>query len=195
MIDQDSTDSRNPDRISGIAVVFACLAALGFYFLFYAPAIDRSARSGVLPANEILWLELHISVYGMSYLLYFTGLLLAAICFLGKVTTRFPWIESATVAATVFAVVGLVTGVLFSKPAWNAWWVWDPKHVVALLNTLVLLGIAPIVVLTRSFPEAPDRNLMQMFLLFIAVALCSGSLLAGVLRNIHPQWFPSIFLR
>jgi hypothetical protein len=96
---------------------------------------------------------------------------LAIIYFLGKATTRFPWIETATVVATVLAVIGLITGILFSRPAWNAWWVWDPKHTVVLLNTLVLLGISPLAAFTRLCSNPVHRNVALIVLLFVAVAL------------------------
>jgi ABC-type transport system involved in cytochrome c biogenesis permease subunit len=171
----------------------ALLAALTLYFVFYAPAIAQGVMADVLPAKETLWLEIHIAAYWISYSLYFTGLLLAVIYFLRKATTRFPWIETAIVVATILAVIGLITGILFSKPAWNAWWVWDPKHTIVLLNTLVLAGICPFVALTRLFSKTIDRNMALMVLLFIAVALCTGSFLAGFMRNVHPQWFLNIF--
>ncbi len=193
MTNRDSGNTRNLDAISGIAFAVALLAALGLYFLFYAPAIAEGIRSNVLPAKEILWLKIHIAVYWISYSLYFMGLILAIIYFLRKITRRFPWIEIVTVLATVLSVIGLITGILFSKPAWNAWWVWDPKHTVVLLNTLVLLGISVLVVLTRLYSNPVHRNAALVVLLYCAVATCTWSFLAGFMRNIHPQWFPYIF--
>jgi len=192
MTNQNSRSTRTLDCISAIAFVVALLAALTLNFVFYAPAIAQGVRSDLLPAKEILWLKIHIAVYWISYSLYFTGLLLAIIYFLGKATTRFPWIETATVVATVLAVIGLITGILFSRPAWNAWWVWDPKHTVVLLNTLVLLGISPLVAFTRLCSNPVHRNVALIVLLFVAVALCTGSFLIGFARNIHPQWFLNI---
>lgn len=193
MTNYDSGNPRNLDAISGIAFAVALLATLGLYFLFYEPAIAQGVRSDVLPAQEILWLEIHIAVYWVSYSLYFTGLLLAIIYFLGKATTRFPWVETATAVATVLAVIGLIAGILFAKPAWNAWWVWDGKHIFILPATLVLLGIAPTVVLSRLYSNPISHNLALIVLLFVAVALCIGSFLIGFARNIHPQWFLNIF--
>jgi heme exporter protein C len=195
MTNQNSRSTRTLDCISAIAFVVALFAALTLDFVFYAPAIAQGVRFDVLAAREILWLEIHIAVYWISYSLYFTGLLLAIIYFLGKATTRFPWIEAATVVATVLAVIGLITGILFSRPAWNAWWVWDPKHTVVLLNTLVLLGISPLVAFTRLCSNPVHRNVALIVLLFVAVALCTGSFLIGFARNIHPQWFLNVFFR
>lgn len=192
MTNQKSSSTQNLDHISAIAFAVALLSSLGLYFIIYSSAINEGVKSDVLPAKAILWLEIHIAVYWISYALYFTGFLLALICFIRKATTRFPWIEIATVSATVLAVIGLITGILFSKPAWNTWWVWDAKHTVVLLNTFLLIAISLLVVLTRLFAKASDRNIYLILLLFATVSLCAGSFLAGFMRNVHPQWFLNV---
>lgn len=197
MTDRDSGNTRNLDAISAIAFAVALLAALGLYFLFYEPAIAQGVRSDVLPAKAILWLEIHIAVYWISYTLYFTGLILAIIYFLRKTTTRFPWIETATVVATALTVIGLITGILFSKPAWNVWWVWDAKHTVVLLNTLLLIGISLLVTLTRLYSNPVHRNTALIVLMYCAVASCAWSFLIGIFfpRIFHPQWLLDMFFR
>jgi cytochrome c assembly protein len=193
MANQNSKPMQNLDRISAITVLVALLAALGLYFVFYMPVIAQGVKSTVLPAKEIAWLEIHIAVYWVAYFLYFTGLVLAIIYFLGKGTPRFSWIETITIVATALAVLGLITGVLYSKPAWNVWWFWDAKHVMVLLNTLALVGISVLVMLTKLFSKVLSHNAALIFLLLGAVALCVESFLIGFMRNIHPQWWLRIF--
>jgi ABC-type transport system involved in cytochrome c biogenesis permease subunit len=195
MTNQKSNSMRNPDAISAIACAAALLTALGFYFIFYAPVIRAGVRADVLPAKEILWLEIHIAAYWISYVLYFMGFLLAVLCLWRKATTRFPWIEAVTLLATVLAVIGLITGILFSKPAWNAWWVWDVKHVFVLFNTFVLIGISLMIPFGRFFSKKINHNLVSAVLLFVAVDICVESLLIGFMRNIHPQWFLNMFFQ
>lgn len=192
---QDLRPIRLSDRISGIAFGIALFAAVVLYFLFYAPGISQATESGSLSTQGIVWLKLHITVYWVSYFLYIAGLLLAVILSIRKATTRFPWIEVGTILATVLVVIGFIAGILYSKPAWNAWWVWDPKHVVSLVNTLVLLGIAFLAGFSRIFYKGTNRNIALVVMLFIAVATCVWSLLIGFARNIHPQWFLNLFVR
>jgi ABC-type transport system involved in cytochrome c biogenesis permease subunit len=195
MITQDSRHTRNLDGLSGIAFAVVLLAALGIYFLWYVPGIARAVESGSVPAKGILWLEIHIAVYWISYSLFFMGLVLAVIYFCLRATTRLPWVETATVIAAVLAVIGLITGILYSRPAWGVWWVWDVQHTFVLPATLLLLGISPVAALTRLCSNPNHRNAALMVLLFIAVALCAGSVLAGFVRSVHPQWFYNEFLR
>jgi ABC-type transport system involved in cytochrome c biogenesis permease subunit len=189
MITQDSRHTRNLDGLSGTAFAAVLLAALGIYFLWYVPGIRRAVESGSVPAQGILWLEIHIAVYWISYSLFFTGLVLAVIYFCVRATTRLPWVETATVIAAVLAVIGLITGILYSRPAWGEWWVWDVQHIFVLPATLLLLGISPVAALTRLCSNPNHRNAALMVVLFIAVLLCAGSVLAGFVRSIHPQWF------
>jgi len=193
MMDQDSKLGRNLECITAVLLAITILSASVPYFVFYASDISQSVGAGILPATGIVRLKIHIVAYWISYSLYFMGLLLAVIHFIRKSTTRFPWIETATLFATIMAVVGLITGILYSKPAWNVWWVWDAKHTVVLLNTISLFVISLFVVLSRKFSSVTERNGALVILLFAAVASCVWSLLIGFFfRIIHPQWFPFI---
>lgn len=192
---QDSGPTRISDRILGITFGIALFAAVALYFLFYSPGISQVTESGGLPTQGIFWLKLHITVYWISYFMYIAGLLLAVIISIRKATTRFPWVEAGTIVATVLTIIGLITGILYSKPAWNVWWVWDSKHVVSLVNTLILFGIAFLVAFSRIFFKGTNRNIALVVLLCIAVATCVWSLLIGFARNIHPQWFLNLFVQ
>ncbi|MCG9894485.1 MAG: cytochrome c biogenesis protein CcsA [Fimbriimonadaceae bacterium] len=41
----------------------------------------------------------------------------------------------------LFAILTLLTGSLFSRVQWNAWWHWDPRQTSFLLVSLMLLGM------------------------------------------------------
>lgn len=41
--------------------------------------------------------------------------------------------------AAMLAIVGLVTGIIFSKAQWGAWWHWDPRQ-TSFLMVVLLLG-------------------------------------------------------
>ena len=42
--------------------------------------------------------------------------------------------------AALLAILTLVTGMVFSKVQWGAWWSWDPRQTSYLFVTLILLG-------------------------------------------------------
>lgn len=181
------------NTISGIAFAVALLLSSSLYFIFYASGISEAVGSGSLPGNGILWLKLHILAYGISSFFYLTGLFLAILYFFKKQPVSFPWIEAGTVVATILVLIGLITGIFYSKPAWNVWWVWDAKHIFSLLNLLALMVIALVVVLTRLSSNPNNRNMALIVLLFLAMAICVESVAVGFLRNVHPQWWLDIF--
>jgi hypothetical protein len=187
---QDLGHTRFLDRISGAAFAAAALTALALYFLFYAPGIAQGVETGTWPEDEVLWLQIHIAVYWISYILYFTGLVLAGIYFFAKGRPHFAWVETAAVIATLLAVAGLITGMFFARTAWGVWWVWDAKHTFVLLAALILLGITPLAALNRLFANPLHRDVALIIPLFVAVTLCTSSLLIGILftRIIHPAW-------
>jgi ABC-type transport system involved in cytochrome c biogenesis permease subunit len=94
-------------------------------------------------------------------------------------------------------MLGLLTGMLAAQSIWGSWWVWDAKHTTALLATLVLIGIALSAVLTRLFSNPVHRQVALSVLLLIAVAVCAGSFLVGVVFPyiVHPRWFPEVLTR
>ncbi|HSG42326.1 MAG TPA: cytochrome c biogenesis protein CcsA [Anaerolineales bacterium] len=197
MSECNSETTRSLDSISVLLIGGALFAAILLYLLFYAPIIARGVESNVASAEGIIWLKAHIVSYWISYFLFFVGLLLAIFHFFGKAAMRFFWIDTITITATILAVVGLITGVLYSKFAWNAWWVWDVKQTVVLLDTLLLVGISFFVVMTRLFSNPLHRKIALVVLLFMALASCIWSFMIEYLfpRIVHPQWFPSILIR
>jgi heme exporter protein C len=77
-----------------------------------------------------------------------------------------------------FGVLGLVTGVIWSRVTWAeglpdsdpaAWWPWDPKQVSALVVVLIYAGYF---VLRRSFDEETQRaKIAAIFNIFAAASI------------------------
>jgi ABC-type transport system involved in cytochrome c biogenesis permease subunit len=186
--------SSSAERTSALFIGLGLIAAQGFYFLFYAQLIAQSANVSFRGMNT-LWLTIHIDFFWTSYLLYLISLALAVYLYLKHATTRFPWIEVATMAASVFAVLGLIAGIIFSKPAWGVYWVFDAKHVIVLIAIPVLIGMSVVAMGSRALLGPKPRSIVLIALLTIAVLLCAGSFMAGFFRNMHPQWLVEILLR
>jgi heme exporter protein C len=82
---------------------------------------------------------------------------LMAISALGTLVWRHPLADVAARAAAPlgagFTFLGLVTGSIWGKPMWGAWWVWDARLTSFLILLLMYLGL---VALWRAF-EDPAR--------------------------------------
>jgi heme exporter protein C len=134
-------------------------ANLGFHFP-YQPRIVESIRN----------LFLHVP-------LWFTMFLLAGIAFVGSVrqlgetgpSIHDERAEAATRVAVWFGVLGLITGSIWARGAWGAWWVDDPQLNGALVTVLVYSGY---LVLRGSIDSPALRaKLSAVFNLFAFVIL------------------------
>jgi heme exporter protein C len=64
--------------------------------------------------------------------------------------------RAAAPIGAAFTLVALVTGSLWGKPMWGAWWVWDARLTSVLILFFLYLGL---IALARAFddPERGDR--------------------------------------
>jgi heme exporter protein C len=60
---------------------------------------------------------------------------------------------AAEVGAT-FNGLTLVLGMIWGKPAWGAWWVWDPRVTTTLVLFMIFVGYLAL----RSFVDDPERR-------------------------------------
>ena len=61
---------------------------------------------------------------------------------------------SAAEVGAVFSGLTLVLGMLWGRPAWGVWWVWDARLTSMLVLFLILVGYLSL----RAFVEDPERR-------------------------------------
>jgi heme exporter protein C len=145
----------NPTRflaISGrvlpwLAGVAAVLFAVGLYMAFFVAPADYQQGDSV----RIMYVHVPAAVTAMGC---YT---LMAISALGTLVWRHPLADVAAKAAAPlgagFTFLGLVTGAIWGKPMWGAWWVWDARLTSFLVLFIMYLGL---IALWRAF-EDPAR--------------------------------------
>lgn len=83
------------------------------------------------------------------------GLLAASI---GYLWTRRPvwdaWSRAATEISLLFCTIVLITGPIWAKPAWGAWWTWEAR----LTTTLTLWMLLAASLLVRRLAGDPERG-------------------------------------
>jgi len=100
---------------------------------FYTP-ID--ALQGV--TQRIFYVHVPTAWIGM---LAFVVITVVSIIYLIRPDERLDWIARASgEIGAVFLTFLLITGSLWGKPIWGAWWVWDPKLTAALILWFMLIG-------------------------------------------------------
>jgi heme exporter protein C len=133
----------NPTRfleIAGRAIPWLTAAALlllavGLYLAFFVAPPDYQQGETV----RIMF------VHVPSAWLAMFGYLLIAIAALGTLIWRHPLADVAAKAAApigaTFCFIALVTGSLWGKPMWGAYWVWDARLTSMLVLFLLYLGL------------------------------------------------------
>lgn len=103
-------------------------------------------------------------IYRIFYF-HLPGYFTAATCFLLAgvfsamylATKKWKW-DSLAVAVTEvgipFAVMNLVTGMIWGRIIWGIWWTWDPRLTSALISTLIYIGY---LMLRRAIPDPTER--------------------------------------
>jgi heme exporter protein C len=114
---------------------------------------------------------------------------IVALCSLGYLWLRDDRLDAIAVSAaelgTVFTTIVLVTGPLWGKIAWGAWWVWEPRLTLTLLLWFVYLGYF----MVRGATESPERGKRFAAVMGIVGAVDIPLIHVSVLwfRSQHPQ--------
>lgn len=99
-------------------------------------------------------MNLHVPLVKTSLLAYFVAFV-ASILFLWKRRAEFDFLAHASIAVgAVFTVCALLSGAIWGKPTWNAWWTWDARLVSFAILLLLMAGY----LMLRSFIEDPDKQ-------------------------------------
>ena len=146
------TQLANPTRflaLSGrvlpwLAGAAALLFAIGLYLAFFVAPADYQQGDSV----RIIYVHVPAAVLAMAC---YT---LMAASALGTLVWRHPLADVAAKAAAplgaAFTFLGLVTGSIWGKPMWGAWWVWDARLTSFLILFVMYLGL---IALWRAFDD------------------------------------------
>jgi len=134
------------------AIVLNALAALAltaslYMVFFYAPT---EAEMGVV--QRIFYV--HVPSAWVAFLAF--GIV--ALCSLGYLWLRDERLDAISVASAelglLFTTIVLVTGPLWGKIAWGAWWVWEPRLTLTLLLWFIYVGYF----ILRGAADSPERG-------------------------------------
>ena len=98
-------------------------------------------------------------------------------------------LDAAAVAAAeggmVFCTIGLLTGPLWARVAWGAWWTWEPRLTLALLLWFIYLGYF----LVRKSTANPEQGKRLAAVVGIIGVLDIPLIHISVswLRSLHPE--------
>ena len=96
----------------------------------------------LMPALQSVWFVPHVSVYMFSYSLLGCATLLSTVALARRNSNMDMAIEKLLYAGLAFLTMGMLTGSLWAKEAWGAYWSWDAKESWAVATwALYLLAL------------------------------------------------------
>ncbi len=108
---------------------------------------------------------------------------LMAISALGTLVWRHPLADVTAKAAAplgaAFTFLGLVTGSIWGKPMWGAWWVWDARLTSFLVLFIMYLGL---IALWRAFDDPARAGRI------VAVLILVGSINLPIIKFSVDWW-------
>lgn len=133
---------------SGLAVAAAVALLAAFWMIFFYAPTER----------EMGLVQRIFYVHVPSAWVAFLAFGIVALCSLGYLWLRDERLDAIAVAAaelgTIFTTVVLITGPLWGKIAWGAWWVWEPRLTLTLILWFIYLGYF----MLRGAAENPERG-------------------------------------
>ena len=124
----------------------------------------------LMPALQSVWFVPHVSIYMFSYALLGCATLLAVASLLRPKLAVDDAIERLIYGGLAFLTIGMLTGALWAKDAWGAYWSWDAKESWAAVTWalyLVALHLAPAIT-----PRRPKIFYVVIILAFVALQMC-----------------------
>ncbi len=158
---------------------FAALAAVYVRAFLFTPA---EATQG--PAQRILYIHATSAFVGLY--LAFGLMAIASALYLGLKDEKLDRLAaSAAEVGLAFTTVVLVTGPLWGKPIWGAWWTWDARLTSTLFLWFIIVGY---LVLRDAIDERGMRARYSAVLGLLAALLIPFIHLSVYLfRTMHPM--------
>lgn len=178
----EHVEDRMSSRIRWVATLSGGLGAglmiLLLWVVFYWVPTDRS--QGVV--QRIFYVHLPAALVAF---LAFGIVAVSSALFLWKRDERFDTAAlSAAEGGMVFTAIVLITGPLWGRVAWGAWWVWDPKLTLTLVLWFIYLGYF----LVRASTQNSERGKRFAAVLGIIGCLDIPPIYFSVkwFRSLHP---------
>jgi heme exporter protein C len=126
-------------RLSAVLLPWAALATVGFfavglYLAFFVAPPDYQQGETV----RIMFV--HVPAAWMALFVYAVMAAASAVGLIWKHPLADIAARSAAPIGAAFTLIALVTGALWGKPMWGAWWVWDARLTSMLVLFFLYLG-------------------------------------------------------
>jgi heme exporter protein C len=140
--------TQKPIALKILDIVALLLLAITTYLaLFYAPTEVNLGE-----VQRVFYFHVASAWVGM---LGFIAAIIPGIIFLRTQDLKWDRVEVAAVEiSTVFFFLAIVLGSIWARPAWNAWWKWEPRLTTAAITELLYIAYF----MLRAGIDEPERR-------------------------------------
>ena len=162
-----------------LVILGAVLMLVDVYLIFMVAPTDS------VLGNVQRVFYFHVPIAVMSFLAFFL-VFVASIIYLVKRTPAWDRLAQASAeVGVVFVTLSLITGVIWARPVWGAWWTWEPR----LTTTLILWLIYVSYLMVRAYASNPAQGARYSAVVgivgFVDVPIVYYSVIWW--RSIHPS--------
>ncbi|MBS1689768.1 MAG: cytochrome c biogenesis protein CcsA [Bacteroidetes bacterium] len=131
-------------KISGkvlvpISLLSVLLFALGIYYALFSSPADYQQ------GEMVRVMYVHVPAAWMSLGIYMFIALCSLLSIVWRLKLAYLFAASAAPIGASFAAITLITGALWGKPIWGAWWVWDARLTSMLVLFLLYLAYIAVI--------------------------------------------------
>lgn len=169
--------ARHGRRCTGPLAVGGLLAAAVLAACFLAPT-----ESSMGPAQRIMYVHVPVAWLGLLGFVVMEG---SGLVYLVRRDLKWDhWSQAAGELAWLGCSLTLVTGSLWARTAWGAWWEWDPR----LTAAFILWAVCTTILLIRMSVQDPHRRARAAAVLSILGGLDVPFVVMAArwFRGLHP---------
>lgn len=158
----------NPSRFQKIARILWPLFSVASLVLFTlgTHAALVSSPPDYQQGETVRIMYVHVPAAWLALALYTVMALAAITAFVWKHTVADLFCKAAAPVGAVLSAICLITGSIWGKPMWGAWWVWDARLTSMLL--LFFLYVA-FIVLRNAFDDEERGEKASQILLVVGL--------------------------
>jgi heme exporter protein C len=160
--------------------LFGALAAIGLATTIWGIFVRTPMEKNLFYSQKIFYY--HVP----NAFMLFVAVFVSGLASLGVLKRRESKWDDVAIAsaelAVLFGAVVLCTGMIWARPAWGHWWIWEPRLVTSLVLWLIMVGY----VLLRRFAGPGSERLAAGLAVFgmVDVPLIYFGVKQG---DAHPQ--------
>lgn len=149
--------SKYPIKTKGILIIPVVIILSGSLTVPF----ELKEISELDPILNSIWFNIHIPAFMIGYLSIISSFVLLLIDRLRIYQNEIYIFEMKI--ATIFNLIGIVSGSIWAKEAWGNYWSWDPKEVGALL--ILIISIAFLLVKDKKIRFIISIIIISMLLI------------------------------